>query len=151
MNATMELPATKKCTKCGEVKGFWEFHKQNKGLNGRTSRCADCSNKANAKWRSQNQEKIKNSILRRNGGRAESKKNWAKNNPEKIKTYNAKWRKLRNQDAEKARYAKYYRENKANILYKKADWYARQKAMRQFFKMHRAMHAIAETLNQTKP
>lgn len=120
MSAIMELPSTKKCTKCGKVKGLGEFHKNKRERDGLAFDCKNCR-EAYAKKRAKD---IKNRLF-----------NYYLKFPEKT-----------------AESCKRQRENKrksrnANGVARRA----RQKAMREFFKMHRAMHAIAETLNQMKP
>ena len=49
----------KKCTKCGIEKNLEGFHKRKDSKDGRKSRCKDCMNVSNRKYREDNPEKIK--------------------------------------------------------------------------------------------
>ena len=179
MSAIMELPATKRCTKCGEVKSVRDFYKGNApdGLRQNCKLCINAQNARNyqsnkiaylergAKWKRTNNQRVKElAKIRRDS------------NPDKHKQYVAKWRaenrersreiqrsyRLRNLDKERERARvnrsnihsdikrasskRYYDNNRDACVMRAREARARKKAMREFFKMHRAMQAIAETL-----
>ncbi len=90
---------TKKCSKCGEVKGVDEFSKRKASRDGYRHTCSNCSNLWSVKYREKNKDKINT-----------RSKEYRKKNPDRTKYYNDKHRK------ENPEYAsKYYKENKEKI------------------------------------
>lgn len=49
----------KTCTKCGETKRLFEFHKDRRGSLGRSSRCAECAIAATKTYTAKNHEEVK--------------------------------------------------------------------------------------------
>ena len=191
----MEIPTTKKCTKCGEVKSISCFSvRKNRDNLQYYPYCRPCNAARNkeylalhpeksGEWGRKNKERVAfvAKQYRSNNADKVREKNarWRSLNPEKTIKYSAKWRaanpdkqraatknwQTRNAELKRA-YSKQWREDnrehlnqimrdyrsknpeKIKEINKRAR--AKQKAMRVFFKMHRAMHAIAETLNQLK-
>ena len=76
-----QVPAEKRCTKCGEVNPLDEFHRDPKAPGGRSARCAQCRNAASRRWHVNNLEKA-NAYGRR----------WAKENREKHAAKSKRWR-----------------------------------------------------------
>jgi hypothetical protein len=134
MNSTAEQPTTKRCSKCGEVKAVCEFYKQRGRLDGLRSWCKVCNYKADKKRREPEKTRAYQSDYRvKNKAKIDAiRRKYSAENKLKIKNRNAKW----------------YLVNKNKVKDAGIKYRARQKAMREFFKMHRAMHAISETLNQ---
>jgi hypothetical protein len=130
----MELPATKRCSKCGEVKAREEFFADVRKKDGKYTSCKAC-------------DKLRKAL------RCAYDIQWCKNynaayyaaNSEKIKTRNLEYQRA-NPEKTKVRAAAYRKRNPEKRRFYKAAYRARQKAMREFFKMHRAMQAIAEAL-----
>lgn len=130
----MELPATKRCSKCGEVKAREEFFADVRKKDGKDTRCKAC-------------DKLRKAL------RCAYDAQWHKNynaayyaaNSEKIKTRSLEYQRA-NPEETKVRAASYRKRNPEKRRFYKAAYRARQKAIREFFKMHRAMQAIAEVL-----
>lgn len=89
---------SKKCSKCGEIKGSLDFYKASNKKDGLRGECKTCSKASNAKYYTANSEKIINRTkkyqqdnreLHRDRYR-ETKKIWAKNNSDKIEQYRKK-------------------------------------------------------------
>ena len=74
----------KKCSNCGELKPFSEFHKKKCSKDGLQSQCKMC----NKKYYENNKEKMKE--YRENN--KEKMKEYYENNKEKIKEYKKEWR-----------------------------------------------------------
>jgi hypothetical protein len=74
----MEI-ATKKCTKCGEVKPLTEYDRHAGTKDGYHSNCKPCKHTATEKWRQKNLEKD-----------AATKHDWFMNNKDKVHEYNIK-------------------------------------------------------------
>ena len=123
---------SKKCSKCGEVKGLDEFAANRLKKDGKRSCCKDCDKR----YHEQNREKI-----------SEHKRQYYKQNYEKIIERNRQWRK-RNREKHNE-YGRQYREqNREKIIERNRQYRARQKAMREFFRMHKALAEITEALQQ---
>lgn len=70
----------KTCTKCGNKKTIDLFYKQTSSKDGLQHRCKQCSNVDKKKYKSKNY--------------SEQIKQWRKNNPDKIRQYDKKWKSL---------------------------------------------------------
>ena len=81
---------TKKCNKCGEIKGLNEFHKSSRNKNGCRSQCKICESKANSIRESQYKETRKS--YRTGETYKNIKREYYKKNKTKILTENAQWR-----------------------------------------------------------
>jgi hypothetical protein len=79
---------TKKCTKCHEEKSKGEFFKSPRNKNGFRSQCKVCENKANLA----RQSKYSRTEYYQSDVYKEVKRNYYKNNSEKILIDNAAWR-----------------------------------------------------------
>ena len=79
---------TKKCTKCHEEKSKGEFFKSPRNKNGLRSQCKVCENKANLA----RQSKYSRTEYYQSDVYKEVKRNYYKNNSEKILIDNAAWR-----------------------------------------------------------
>ena len=100
----------KKCTKCGEVKNFSEFHKKKGGKNGLDSNCKTCRKEIAKEYRKTNADKIK-----------ERRKKYYKANADKIKERRKKYYKA---NADKIKEYRKYNEDKIKEQkrkYKKAN------------------------------
>ena len=154
MSATMEPPATKQCAKCGIFKASNEFHQSKSRSDGLYSSCKACVNERAARWKAENPDRIKEYSVRyyaeNRDKLKESKVRRYAENPGRLKEYSARYY-AENLDKFKGYSVRHRAENRDKFREYSARYRARQKAMREFFKMHRAMHAIAETLNQMKP
>lgn len=51
---------TRICRLCGEEKSLLSFHRDQKGRNGRSSRCSVCAYANTKKWVSENKDKVRN-------------------------------------------------------------------------------------------
>jgi len=80
--------STKKCSKCGEVKGLGEFYKNNSAKDGRGGYCKTCQGAATKKWRANNPEKVNNPEKQK-----QYRDNWEAKNFEKNREYREKYRK----------------------------------------------------------
>jgi len=78
----------KKCSKCGEEKPKDEFFKSPRNKDGCRSQCKTCENKANLA----RQGRYKRTEYYQSGDYKEIKRNYYKNNKEKILSENAAWR-----------------------------------------------------------
>jgi len=111
---------TKKCTKCGEVKGLECFNKSKNARDGLQSQCKVCKkeyqreNKERAreykrKWRDKNKEYLKEYLQANKEYKKEYDRKYRKENIERIKEYekerSGKWRK-ENPDKNRAKSAK---------------------------------------------
>jgi hypothetical protein len=154
MSAIMELPATKQCTKCGEVKALVDFAMDKSNRCGARSACRNCEKERVSRYYADNKEKEKERVSRYYADNKKKVKERASlyraENAGKRKEYQSRYR-ADNRENLKERASRYYAENKEKLKERASRYRARQKAMSEFFKMHRAMHAIAETLNQMKP
>ena len=79
---------TKKCTKCHEEKSKNEFFKSPRNKDGCRSQCKVCENKANLA----RQSRYKRTEYYKSGDYKEIKRNYYKNNKNKILSENAAWR-----------------------------------------------------------
>jgi 5-methylcytosine-specific restriction endonuclease McrA len=110
--------AAKKCTKCGEEKPLSEFYKRSDakdGLSHWCKPCMDAKRKANAALNVERER--------------ESRRRWAKANPEKVRASGAKKRsssayKIYIQEYGKA----YYEKNKRRLKAVRRDWYLKNKS-----------------------
>jgi 5-methylcytosine-specific restriction endonuclease McrA len=115
MDGTM---AAKKCTKCGEEKPLSEFYKRadaKDGLSHWCKPCIDAQRRANAALNVERER--------------ESRRRWAKANPEKVRASGAKKRsnpeyKIYIQEYGKA----YYNKNKERLKAVRRDWYLENKS-----------------------
>ena len=112
---------SKKCSKCGEVKGLDEFSAHCQKKDGKRPDCKDCEREVKRRYREQNREKI-----------IEYDRQYREQNREKISEY----------------HRQHYKQNREKIQEHQRQYYARQKAMREFFRMHKAMAEITEALQQ---
>lgn len=102
----------KACSKCKQVKPLSEFHKSKAAKSGHKPACKACKSEANKTYRAENKELIKS-----------IKKNWYRNNPEKVKEYQAKAKQNLRLNPE---YSKnYYEKNKAKLNAKHREWRAK--------------------------
>ena len=67
---------SKQCTKCGEVKWWYQFGKRKQGLFNLQSSCKTCVSQRSLRWAKKNQEKVID-IYRK----------WKEKNPEKVKEH----------------------------------------------------------------
>ena len=67
---------SKRCTKCGEVKWWYQFGKRKQGLFNLQSSCKTCVSQRSLRWTKKNQEKVID-IYRK----------WKEKNPEKVKEH----------------------------------------------------------------
>lgn len=85
----------KKCSKCGEIKSFSDFHKQASSSDGHAGYCKSCSRQYHKNWVQNNPERVKETRLayeRDHYDRIQnSTTNWRKNNLERHKTNKKKW------------------------------------------------------------
>lgn len=83
---------TKKCSKCGEVKGLGEFYKKTASKDGKDTACIDCRVKAKADWRKRNPHAAKRQQLKA--------REWRLANPDREKqrrdAYHEKNKQVRN-------------------------------------------------------
>jgi hypothetical protein len=91
----------KKCTKCGEVKSFSEFHKDKNKKDFLFSQCKECVKKNMQEYYKNNSQYIKEKSkeYRKNNTEKVRKlsSNWAKKNKEKVNETNRQWS-LRNKE-----------------------------------------------------
>jgi Autographiviridae endonuclease VII len=80
---------SKKCIKCGQMKGLSEFHKATAGKDGHRTLCAVCGRAASLKWKAENRERSR-----------QTARQWHLDNPEKSKqsSRNTKLKKAYNID-----------------------------------------------------
>lgn len=77
---------TKACTRCGEVKSFDSFYKDNRLRSGLRTQCKKCDNRRSMKWRNKNQNRwdsYMNKWRMENKDKSkESMRDWRRRNPE---------------------------------------------------------------------
>jgi hypothetical protein len=112
-------PNKKRCTKCGKIKNYSEFHKNKNEKDGFGYWCKDCARIVMKIWRNKNKEHRKNYI-----------KNWRKKNKDHVRDYNkvncAKWRKL-NPNYNKKYFKTWYKENEKKHKETGKKWYLANK------------------------
>jgi hypothetical protein len=101
----------KKCTKCGELKSFSEFHKSRNHKDGLKPRCKVCRNIANKKHREENPEYYKK---------------WRDNNKDYVKNYNDRYRE-ENKEVLDAKKKEYVAANEKLVAARKKTWYEKNK------------------------
>ncbi len=94
---------TKKCSKCGEVKGVEEFNKRKDSNDGYRTYCIICERTQRAEYRSKNKAKKK-----------ETDRAYRINNADKINIRQAEWRK-ENKEKLKEYFKEHYARNKERI------------------------------------
>ena len=86
----------KRCTKCGVVKYFGEFHKHSSCAGGVDSKCKACRAERGRKYYEENKEKVLErgrKYYEENKEKvAELKRKWSKKNPEKVAESHRRWR-----------------------------------------------------------
>ena len=133
----------KKCIICGKTKPIDKFHKATQNTDGYNNKCKKCRSEEHVPYYKENRRKIINKTIK-----------WCKDNPDRCnangrRTY---WRHRTAQIIRKAEYRKknakkitaynkkYYRKNKAVILYKTKIWWSKNHEKRhQYNRTRRAL------------
>ena len=100
----------KQSTKCKHIKPHSEFSKDSRSSSGLLSRCKECMREYKRNWSKNNPEKV-----------VKYSKNWSKNNPEKRKESANNWY-YRNKESENYKSKLRARENKEKIAIRKKHW-----------------------------
>ena len=82
-----DTPASKACTKCGEVKYLDDFHKSNKGYLNRVAECKSCARERYLLNRSKKISQVSEYKKRHPDRVARAKSRWYENNKESVKAY----------------------------------------------------------------
>jgi len=106
-----EGASMKKCSKCGELKEFSEFHKSRNHKDGHKPRCKICRNITNKKHREENPEYYKK---------------WRDGNKDYVKDYNDKYREENKEVLDKKK-KEYVEANKELVAARKKAWYEKNK------------------------
>lgn len=115
---------TKVCTKCGEEKLATAeyFHRSKKSKDGLVSQCKICVGKKVKEWAKNNPEKVKENTRRWNernpGASANRAKQWRNNNPERYKAVLKKWYEENREDHLKKNRQRYQKNRKKYYLTK---------------------------------
>ena len=100
----------KQCTKCKDIKPHSEFSKDSRSSSGLLPRCKECMREYKRNWSKNNPEKV-----------VEYSKNWSKNNPEKRKESANNWY-YKNRESENHKSKIRARKNKEKIAIRKKNW-----------------------------
>jgi len=106
---SIEKVEIKICSKCNEVKNYYDFNKSNNKKNGLRSECRVCQNFLAKKYREKNCEKINQSHIE-----------WKKNNPEKYRLHkkiNKITYRVKHSDKVREHHRKYMNEKYKNDIF----------------------------------
>jgi len=81
------------CSKCGEEKEYREFYKIVRGVGGVRGECKKCCNKKSNKYHKENREIDLVRMKNYRESHKEERKEYCKNNAEKLRANHSKWRK----------------------------------------------------------
>lgn len=96
----MNIDKTKSCTKCGNQKPITEFYKRKNGMNGLSPCCKICESIYQKKWRKNNPELVKKTILKHKDNQSRIGKVWYEKNKDKKNKQSRMWS-LENKDRHK--------------------------------------------------
>jgi len=120
----------KVCTKCGEEKDESEFHKRKGSSDGLRGQCKKCKNECRKDWEKNNPERVKASKKKYKEDNPEkveeANKNWRNNNREVYNEIQRRWRKNNPESYKKSR-KKHEINNREKILQAKREYMQRNR------------------------